>query len=167
MSLRLRESPYKACAKKLMWATPLLGILSVVAWSSPAWSGYPMLKSDDSVSTHAAGHGLVLVADSGGKGSRGAGQGPPGGTGPGSGMGATGGTGKGSPGGTGPGSGMGTTGATEGTGNPGGGANMGGAGSGRGSGGSAMGGGTSSGGMGGGTGSSGASGGSGSGGGGR
>src|SRR5579885_663809 len=51
---------------------------------------------------------LVLIAEGG----RGAGQSTPGGTGPGSGMGATGGTGKGSPGGTGPGSGTGSTGGT-------------------------------------------------------
>jgi hypothetical protein len=137
---------------------PLLGVVSVLAWSSPAWSWYPTLHDDDTLSSQIAHGGLVLAADSSGTGSRGAGQGPSTGTGPGSGRGTTGGTGKGSPGGTGPGSGMGTTGATEGTGNPGGGANMGGAGSSRGTGGSALGGGTSSGGMGGGSGSSGGSG---------
>ena len=159
MSRIPRGSFYSRDVKRIVWGSTGIGIISVLVWSSPAWSVYPTLKGEDGISAHIVGQGLILVADSSGKGSRGAGQGPPGGTGPGSGMGTTGGTGKGSPGGTGPGSGMGTTGATEGTGNPGGGANMGGAGSGRGSGGSALGGGTSSGGMGGGTESSGASGG--------
>ena len=131
----------------------LFGMVSVLVWFSPGWNVY---STDETVSSRIEDGAFVLVVDSSGTESRGAGQGPPTGTGPGSGRGTTGGTGKGSPGGTGPGSGMGSTGATEGTGNPGGAANMGGAGSSRGTGGSATGGATGSGGLGGGTGSSGA-----------
>ena len=68
---------------------------------------------------------------------RGMGQGPPGGTGPGSGRGSTGGTGKSSPGGTGPGSGQGSTGRSSG-----GGHGLGGGSTGSGGGGGALGGGT-------------------------
>lgn len=68
----------------------------------------PSLGVASSLQTVGTDTPVVLVEEGG----RGAGQSKPGGTGPGSGMGATGGPGKGSPGGTGPGSGMGATGTT-------------------------------------------------------
>ena len=96
-------------AKRIALALPVLGMATVFAWSMPAWS--VGLAASDYIRTYgqASGGLVLLVADSG---DRGAGQGPPTGTGPGSGRGSTGGTGKGSPGGTGPGSGMGSTAGT-------------------------------------------------------
>ena len=105
-------------AKRMALALPVMRMATVLAWSTPAWS--VGLAASDYIRTYgqASGGLVLLVADSG---DRGAGQGPPTGTGPGSGRGSTGGTGKGGPGGTGPGSGMGSTGGTtQGTGNPGG-----------------------------------------------
>ena len=153
---------YVTQAKRIAVGLPLLGMASVLAWSSPAWSLLPMVPSEAHTSIQSSDRGRVLVAEPGG---RGAGQGPPSGTVPGSGRGATGGTGKGSPGAIGPGSGTGSTGATEGTGNPGGSGDPGSAGSTKGGGGTDSGGGMSSGGAGGASSSGGASGGSGAGGG--
>ena len=124
-------------AKRIALALPVLGMATVFAWSMPAWS--VGLAASDYIRTYgqASGGLVLLVADSG---DRGAGQGPPTGTSPGSGRGSTGGTGKGGPGGTGPGSGMGSTGGTtQGTGNPGGSGDPGSVGSSRGSGGSGAG----------------------------
>ena len=94
-------------AKRMALALPVMGMATVLAWSTPAWS--VGLAASDYIRTYgqACGGLVLLVADSG---DRGAGQGPPTGTSPGSGRGSTGGTGKGGPGGTGPGSGMGSTG---------------------------------------------------------
>lgn len=77
MSLRLRRSSSTGL--------PLLGVVSLFVWSSPAWSLYPTLHGAHMVANRVADDGLV--ADLSGTGSRGAGQGPPAGTGPGSGMG--------------------------------------------------------------------------------
>src|SRR6185503_10342684 len=105
-------------AKRIALALPVLGMATVLAWSTPAWS--VDLAASDYIRTYgqASGGLVLLVADSV---DRGTGQGPPTGTGPSSGRGSTGGTGKGSPGGTGPCSGTGTIGGTtQGTGNQGG-----------------------------------------------
>jgi hypothetical protein len=93
MSLPSTSSSHMAVVKTTVLGLPLLATMSILAGASPAWSLHVTLTADD-LSPRVSDQGLVLIGDSGGTGSRGAGQGPPTGTGPRSGMGTTGGTGK-------------------------------------------------------------------------
>ena len=83
--MRHNSTSGSTSAKRIALALPVLGMATVLAWSTPAWS--VGLAASDYIRTYgqACGGLVLLVADSG---DRGAGQGPPTGTSPGSGRGS-------------------------------------------------------------------------------